>query len=401
MTQRLILLLLLSLAALSIGSQQKYAETQKEDRVESGSLELAQQKEDSLEFEDPISILSQEKLNTSVRQTAAKQAVRDDQVGAVEALFAACQSEPALLLEEVVSYFGEKMHLPAIPMIQKNLEKSTEIEFIASSLFALAKMRDDKTDKYILNACNVNADKKPASYRYRCLLVLHDTENKNLKKKAIPIFEKVEKDPETKKDTKLQKLVVDFLAASWESSAATSSSSPVFPSGPSSSARPARPALKPKPKPIPTPSVVPVPPPISPAPSIPLPSPKRGKGSQKAGTTPSSSKNIHSSLTKSLGSEKATLLLETLDRNLKKYAEQKSDTTEFLVRSYQRYYRKRKLDSAKAKLLMQKGIHYSGSLKAIVKNIKREYREAPVRSYSFSKIFRIPRSQAKLLLNLK
>ena len=48
---------------------------------------------------------------------------------------------------------------------------------------------------------------------------------------------------------------------------------------------------------------------------------------------------------------------------------------------------------------MQKGIAHPGSFEAIVKNMKREFPEAPIRYYTFSKVFSISRSQAKALLS--
>ena len=49
--------------------------------------------------------------------------------------------------------------------------------------------------------------------------------------------------------------------------------------------------------------------------------------------------------------------------------------------------------------LMQKGLAHPGSLAAIMRNMKREFPEEPIRYYSFSKIFGITRSQARLLFS--
>ena len=78
-----------------------------------------------------------------------------------------------------------------------------------------------------------------------------------------------------------------------------------------------------------------------------------------------------------------------IDERIKMYGGRtRDDVTDFLVRSYQRYYRKKKLSPEQARNLMQKGIAHPGSLEAIVKNMKREFPKAPIRYYSFSKIFR-------------
>ena len=115
---------------------------------------------------------------------------------------------------------------------------------------------------------------------------------------------------------------------------------------------------------------------------------------------PSNSFNIRSSLAKRLGPHKASALIAIIDRRVKKYSiQQRSDVTSFLVRSYQRYYRKGKLSPKQAIELMQKGLAHPGSLEAIVRNMKREFPEEPIRNYSFSKIFHITRSQARLLFS--
>ena len=112
------------------------------------------------------------------------------------------------------------------------------------------------------------------------------------------------------------------------------------------------------------------------------------------------STNMRSALTKRLGPHKTNAILFIIDSRIKVYSMQtKSDVKDFLVRSYQRYYRKRKLSPKQAVKLMQKGIAHPGSLEAIVKNMKREFPEAPIRNYSFSKIFSISRSQAKALFS--
>ena len=68
---------------------------------------------------------------------------------------------------------------------------------------------------------------------------------------------------------------------------------------------------------------------------------------------------------------------------------------DFLVRAYQRYYRKDKLSRQEAIDLMRIGLAYRGSLKAILKNMKREFKERPMRHYVFGKLFNISRHEAK------
>ena len=371
------MVLLLSLNCAS--SQERGAEVQKAENVQNGAEIFVQGGE--TKFEDPVAILKQSELPPEMRKMAASQLIQEDQAESANILFAVCQTDPSLFSEGVISYFGEKKYSQAIPLIQKTLAGAESQDLVYSCLFALTRMETNDTDEYVLNACAVKANTKPAYYRYQCLLSIHDTENKQLKKKAIPIFNKVMEAPKTKEDPKLQKLVADFLGANGARSSVASATPPnPVPQAP--------PVAAPKPKLPKTPPI------ISSSPSL-------SSGTSKQGTqTAFRSKNVRSALARGLGKEKASAFLETVDRNLKKYAAQRNDTTDFLIRSYQRYYRKNKLGPKEAKTLMQKGLDYSGSLKAIIKNIKREYKQAPLRSYSFSKIFRVPRSQAKLLLSL-
>ena len=375
---QLILFLLLSLNCASTSAKQKDPAT---NNKQNNSHGLVQAEEAKGGFEDPVEMLKQTELELEIRQKAASQLIQEDQVGSAKILFEACQSDPALLSEEVISYFGEKKYLPAVPMLQKALEDSEEPDFIYSSFFALAQMETDQADEYILNTCIISIKTKPSYYSYQCLLALHDTENKPLKKKAKPIFKGLARDPKTKNNPKLQKLVTDFINASQKrvpSSTASSSPAPSY----------TAPAT---------------PPAASVSPSIAPVIPRAQTSKRRPQTRPSSAskgRGIRSALIQRLGSRKASVLLERIDRYLKRHAENKGDVTNFLVRSYQRHYRRKRLDSQEARRLMQKGSAYPGSLRAVVKNIKREYRKAPLRDYSLSKIFRIRRSQAKLLLSL-
>ena len=92
-------------------------------------------------------------------------------------------------------------------------------------------------------------------------------------------------------------------------------------------------------------------------------------------------------------------LLEKIDRSLKEHAEKGSEFRAFLVRSYQRQSPKKDLSFQESLALMRKGVYRSGSLKAILRNIKREFKKKPIESYSLSKLFGISRTNAKFLLS--
>ena len=96
-----------------------------------------------------------------------------------------------------------------------------------------------------------------------------------------------------------------------------------------------------------------------------------------------------------LGNLEAGLLLSKIDEALKKHSKKKGDVLDFLVRAYQRYYRKDRLSRQEAIDLMRIGLAYRGSLKAILKNMKREFKERPMRHYVFGKLFNISRHEAK------
>ena len=109
--------------------------------------------------------------------------------------------------------------------------------------------------------------------------------------------------------------------------------------------------------------------------------------------------SIHSILASRLGVTIAWELLEKIDRSLKEHAEKGSEFRSFLVRSYQRQRPKKDLSFQDAQALMRKGIYRPGSLKAILRNIKREFKKKPLESYSLSKLFGISRSNAKFILS--
>ena len=96
-----------------------------------------------------------------------------------------------------------------------------------------------------------------------------------------------------------------------------------------------------------------------------------------------------------LGNLEAGRLLNKIDEALKKHSKKKGDVLDFLVRAYQRYYRKDRLSRQEAIDLMRIGLAYRGSLKAILKNMKREFKERPMRHYVFGKLFNISRHEAK------
>ena len=88
-------------------------------------------------------------------------------------------------------------------------------------------------------------------------------------------------------------------------------------------------------------------------------------------------------------------LLGKIDAALKKHSREDTDVRDFLVRAYLRYYHKDKLSVEDARQIMQLGLAYRGSLQAILKNMKREFDETPMRHYVFGKIFKITRHEAK------
>ena len=333
-------------------------------------------------FDDPALILGQTEMDLSTRQTAARQMVQEDQAGSVEILFQACQTEARLLSKEVLAYFGEKKYIKAIPMIKKTVESSNDPEIIYTAFYALAQMETNETDSYILDSCKVRAEKKAPYYRYQCFLAAHDTDNKSLKRKGLPIFKEVQKDPKVQGDSKLQKLIADFLNANDKqgSSSLAKAKTPPPPKKPAPA-----PIARPKPA-LPSTALKPVPPKSR------ISSTKKKKRTR----LPLGFKGLRSILAKRIGNKKASLLLDKIHESLQRHAERKSDIRDFLVRAYQRYSPKRNLSPEQAQKLIGIGVHYPGGLRAVVKNIKREYKETPLRSYVLSKIFKISRSHGKL-----
>ena len=325
-------------------------------------LDLAR-KEDN--FNNPVEIFKNSDLDLSVRQKAARQMIQEDKPGSVNILFQVSKAAPKLLSKGIVSYFGEKKYLLAIPIIKKTLELSDNMEFIYSSFYALAQMERDEVDKYILHLCNAAVKRKNLDYQHQCLLAIHDTRNKTLKRKAIPVFKVLYRVPKMRASPKLRKLISDFLRANRLSASFS--------------------------RKTPTPGKFLVPKARSTSSS--------GKKT-KTPRVPASFSELRSVLAKRVGRRNASILLKKVDLSLKEHTKNKSDVRDFLVRSYRRHYGKKQVDPQKTLILIQKGLRYPGSLKAVVKNLKREYQQPPLRTYALSKIFKISRSQAELLLSL-
>ena len=98
---------------------------------------------------------------------------------------------------------------------------------------------------------------------------------------------------------------------------------------------------------------------------------------------------------RNLSKEDAAILLYKIDKALKEHSKEDTDVRDFLVRAYRRYYRKDKLSVEDARRIMGLGLAYRGSLKAIMRCMKRQYPEVHMRHYAFSKIFKITRHEAK------
>ena len=101
-----------------------------------------------------------------------------------------------------------------------------------------------------------------------------------------------------------------------------------------------------------------------------------------------------------IGSQKAKYIISKINLNLKKYAYIKGPEYEFIKRSYKLYFKKIKFNNKNFQNYLNKGLNFSGSLTAILKNSFKEFSDEPHRAYNLANLFQISRSDAKLLLRL-
>ena len=157
---------------------------------------------------------------------------------------------------------------------------------------------------------------------------------------------------------------------------------------------------EPKPAEPPKKAPVPAPPPVSASPRVSSPPIASVVPLLSAAPKAVSRRRPKASAARKAGKKSAKMdaILQKADRSLKRHARKKSEIRDFLVRSYQRHYRKDALSDREVQSLMSIGLEHPGSLKAVLRNIKREYKGLHIQRYALAKIFRILRSEARVLL---
>ena len=101
-------------------------------------------------------------------------------------------------------------------------------------------------------------------------------------------------------------------------------------------------------------------------------------------------------LQSNMGEREATALFRRINNALKHYSDSSNTASRrFVLRSYKKEFGGDDQNSAR---LLGRGLYHPGSLHAILKNILREYKSAPMRRYALSELLSIPRWQALILL---
>ena len=348
-------------------------------------------------FNNPIRVLQNPKEEIKTRRMAAFQIIEENLIGAEAVLLEACQNEPKLVNLDIVNFFGEKFYYSAIPLLKKVLQDNKDPDFIYASTISLLQMQDAATNDYILHYCKSERSDK----RYSCLLAVYDflsvyeydTGKRSIKGNAVIIFDKILQNQKTEenkivelaknffKTVKLERNLISKISKSNRKQLAAKekwgTKNQVFPTYKANAKKQLSKTSKAKTN--------------KKATRRKLPSSKKRSYSAKLVT-------ILEKQTKSR--KKASQIVTNIDQRLKYQSKLNDDISRFIIRAYQDYYKRENLNTNKVRALMQKGLKLSGSLPAVLRRIRQQYKEDPIRFYTLSVLFKISRLQAKLILSL-
>ncbi len=110
---------------------------------------------------------------------------------------------------------------------------------------------------------------------------------------------------------------------------------------------------------------------------------------------------IEIALTERFGKVRAKKMIGKINQSLISYSYTVGPELNFLVRSYQKYFGKLKLSYEATRLLIKKGLKVQGSLKAILENNFREFRDDSHRAFNIASLFHITNSEARLLIRIR
>ena len=302
-------------------------------------------------FSNPTAVFQDSSKDIYIRSEAGSQLIEEDKVGTKKILFDTCRKEPKLITNEVMNYWGEKRYIRSFGLLQKAIKDRNDPEFTYSGIFSLSFMEDNSIDQHILSYCMRSANQE----RYKCFLAISDAENKELRRKAVPLFKRIQKDA-AKEDKKLVTLASFFLN-SMKSKKSAGGIKYVYKNKWKAAFK--KPVKKPVKK--------------------------------------SYYNKIYSAFSRRLGPTGASGLIKKINKRLKNLAVANSAKSRFLIQSYKKFYKESYVYDVRQK--MKQGLRISGSLHAIVKNIIREYPSSSMRAYSLSVLLSISLSESKIVLS--
>lgn len=336
-------------------------------------------------FSNPQTILKDPNQSIADRRSAAIQMVAEDTVGTAKHLLDACQSEAKIMSVEVINYFGEKYYHKAVGLLQELLKTNEDPQIIYASIFALLQMELPKINDYIINFC----ENSTGPTRYPCLLAINDTENKDIKKIAIPIFKNIIVNPklETNEIIALannfvkenQEILRNMERRTYENNTGVAKTEQIQQE--TFSKKKAKNIAKKIPK-------------------------TKKKFSQnrvvaKKGSHRKYSRRLWYAL-ENTGLQNSRAILNKLDRSLKQHSKGNNIYTQFLIQAYQQRFRskKKKLNTARIRKLLGKGVRLNGSLSAIIQYTKKQYKSKRLQIYALSTALRITRKEARYVIRL-
>ncbi len=337
-------------------------------------------------FRDPVSILSSSNRNIETRRQAASQLILENAPGTEKKLYEACLSTPELINSEIVNYFGEKLLIESIPLIERSLQDNNDPEFIYNGVYSLLEMGNDDVYHFIYNYC----DSKKSEESYRCLLAIYDSENDQMKQMAIPIFEKIV----TRQEGESEQIVLFSLAFLKENGRLKSKTTAA-----------SKEAILPQSEQANKASIIPTIPPKATTSVANLNKKEKTSRKKKHKAKPKKKrtfykKSLMSTLEKRMGKKRSSSLLKKIDQHIKKLSKKDNDRSQFIIHAYQKYYRKQNPSTQVAKAMMKKGLGLNRSLHVIIRHARRQFDQNPLRAYALATLIGISRLDANVLLRL-